>query len=814
MYVNVILDIPYPAGKRFYTYMLPPCLENMVLPGCRVMVPFGSRSRQKIALVISVQPNCTLDMPLKEIDELIDAEPIISEELLYLGQWVAKRTVSTYWSVFSAMLPNYVKLNTTYSLNKTDPSNLSILQKISDQARTIFEQLEDETLLSDLFLSNSDNLKLIKELEKKGLVSINLRIKHRGNIKKETFYTAVPTNTDELESPEIKGLLQRAYKQKEILLHLIVDGPQSFDSLNRMFPSAKIFLDKLEAKGLIRKNEQIITRTPQINEVFLDNRTFELTLEQKNALNKIYAALQTAMHHSFLLFGITGSGKTEIYIRSAQQTLKKGRQVLLLVPEISLTSQLVGRFESIFQDQVAVMHSNLSDGERYDQWREIKNGRKNIVIGVRSAVFVPLDNIGLIIVDEAHDGSYKQSEPEPRYHARLVAEKRAKENNAVFIAGTATPAIELFYRAQNSSMTLLELSHRANKSPLPEVFIIDMREELRLGNRDIFSIRLLNALKNTIMNGEQAILYLNRRGYSTFVMCRECGEVINCDQCDISMTYYRQHNILRCNYCNKIIPVPTHCPTCGSESIRYFGSGTELVCQAFQNHFPDVPFVRLDSDAIRKKNDHQAILSAFKQGNAQVMIGTQMAGKGFDFPNVTLVGVISADIPLHMPDYRASERTFQQLTQVAGRAGRGTKPGKVFIQTYMPNHPAIIAASHQNFKMFYFHEIAVRSQLNYPPYVHILRVVASDEDKIKATTFMTGLAAVLQSSAQYAIELLGPSAAPIERIRNRFRVQLIVKCRSLKQLLKLGETSRLQATTSRNSKSLRVTVDIDPENIL
>ncbi len=813
-YVDVALDLPYPAGKQLYTYVLPSAFDAMDVTGCRVKVPFGVRSRLKVGFVVSVKNTVETEFKLKYVHSIIDTEPIISQELLTLGQWLAQRTISTLWTVFNAMLPSYIKLNMAYIVIKLNTKNEEALEHVSEFSQQLYMQLPEEYLLSKLLESNDRNLSAIKELEKAALISFKLKVQHKGREQKETVYFSTLKEVDDLEEPDIKNLLARAYKQKELLLHLIVDGSQTVEELKKYFKNPKPLLNKLEEKGLIEKKDSVVLREPYLYNTFFDDRTFFLTREQQKVFKNILEKIQSGSYHSFLLFGVTGSGKTEIYMRAAQQVIAEGKQVLLLVPEISLTSQLIGRFESKFQGQVAIIHSQLSDGERYDQWCEIKKGNKNIVIGVRSAVFAPLNNIGLIIVDEAHEGSYKQSEPEPRYHARLVAEKRAQANNAVFIAGSATPAIELYYRANNKSMTLLELQKRANNSQLPKVNIIDMREELRQGNRQIFSNQLIESLQQTVDRGEQAILFLNRRGYATFIMCRECGHVINCKQCDIAMTYYRQKNVLRCHYCNKIETIPQYCPNCGSESIRYFGSGTELVTQSFSELFPQVSYIRLDSDAARKKHAHQKILSDFKSGNAQVLIGTQMAGKGLDFPNVTLVGVISADVTLHMPDYRASERTFQQLTQVAGRAGRGEKEGIVIIQTYMPDHPAIVAASQHDFEMFYFHEIAVRRQLNYPPYVHLLRIVVSSEIENIPRIFLEQLTIKIKQSKPENIDLLGPSPTPIERIRKRYRYQLIAKSISLKQLLYLGDWCRTQASTSRNSKSLRLTVDIDPENIL
>lgn len=487
---------------------------------------------------------------------------------------------------------------------------------------------------------------------------------------------------------------------------------------------------------------------------------------------------------------------------------------MVLVPEISLTPQLVGRFMGRFGDAVAVWHSRLSDGERYDTWKAILQGEKRILIGVRSACLMPLDNIGLIIVDEAHDGSYKQTEPEPRYQGRLVAEKLAQIFHCPFIAGTASPGIELYYRSSIGHMTYLSLPQRPGSAALPIVHVVDLKTSYQQGTYSFFSPPLKDAISKALEKKEQILLMINRRGYAGSVVCRECGYVFLCPQCEIPMAFHKRDDILRCHYCDHIEPVPSSCPICGSHDLMSRGIGIEQAVQAFEKEFPKVPYIRMDSDTTRQKDALSHLLGAFKEGAAKVLIGTQMIAKGMDFPQVTVVGILNTDMILALPDYRTSERAFQLLLQVAGRAGRGSHCGEVFIQTYQPEHPIIQAVAKHNTQMFYDHEIRVRKEMNYPPFSHILRIIFSHElQDVAWHAAMSMKKWIKEQHQSEEVVLLGPAMAPIEKVRQRYRVQYLIKSKNLPYLLHLGQACRSHSFPGRQN-GLRVLLDIDPESML
>src|SRR5690606_7068872 len=487
----------------------------------------------------------------------------------------------------------------------------------------------------------------------------------------------------------LDALPPRALRQREILSHFL-DRPEAVP-LSRLLASLKAgrsSVDSLVEKGLLQLEEREELRDPFAGRSFEPTSPLPLTPEQERAFRAIVGPLREGRHHRILLHGVTGSGKTEVYLQAIDETLKQGRQAIVLVPEISLTPQMVARFKGRFGPRVAVLHSGLSGGERFDEWRKIRSGEVQVAIGARSAIFAPFSNLGLIVIDEEHESSYKQEE-QPKYHAREVAFRRGMAHRAVVVLGTATPAVETIYRAGRGELERVVLSRRVQGRPLPRVDVVDMREELREGNRSIFSRMLQEALEQCVSRGEQAVLFLNRRGFSTFVLCRSCGKVMECPHCDISLTFHRTNRTLRCHYCGYAEPVPETCPACGSSHIRYFGTGTQRVEEEIARLFPGMRVIRMDVDTTNRKGAHEELLGRFGAGEADVLLGTQMIAKGLDFPRVTLVGVIAADIMLHLPDFRAAERTFQLLTQVSGRAGRHDLSGRVVIQTYSPKHYSI-----------------------------------------------------------------------------------------------------------------------------
>ncbi len=535
-----------------------------------------------------------------------------------------------------------------------------------------------------------------------------------------------------------------------------------------------------------------------------------LTKEQLTALEAITNGLESGERQVFLVHGVTGSGKTEVYIRSVVSVLSRGRQALVLVPEIALTGQMVKQFRERFGDQVAVLHSRLGSGERYDEWRRIYDGKAPVVLGARSAVFAPLPDLGLIIVDEEHEPSYKQEE-DPKYHTRDVAFARATMQNAVVVLGTATPSLKTFARTIKGGAGLLKLDHRVENRPMPRVTLVDLRDEYRTGNRRVFSRYLVGRISEKLAQKEQVILFLNRRGYSSVVLCRECGLVMRCPHCAISLTHHRD-GLLRCHYCNHQSWLPAQCPSCRSSYLTTLGTGTQKVEEEVERLFPGARVVRMDSDTVTRKNAHERILHTFTSGQADIMIGTQMVAKGLDIPGVTLVGVISADTSLLLPDFRAAERTFQLITQVAGRAGRGDLKGEVVVQTYCPEHYSILAAVEHNYEQFFIREMNMRRKLQYPPFSSLARVVVRGLDENEVRESSRVFKRNLMPSSGDRVQIMGPAPAPVSRIKDQYRWHLVLKApqaRILRNLLR----DALERFERLSRQRVTVSIDIDPEYI-
>ena len=520
---------------------------------------------------------------------------------------------------------------------------------------------------------------------------------------------------------EIETGIIKSEKQQRILKFVKDNEGCTVADIENFTDCSRAIVNTLVKNGYLEISEIKIERNPLINKNIKQNEKLQLTEEQEKAFKKVKNSIDEHRFEEFLLFGVTGSGKTEVYLQLIQEVLEKNKTAIVLVPEISLTPQMLDRFIARFgKEQIAVLHSKLSVGERHDEWERIKEGKAKIIIGARSAIFAPVNDLGIIIIDEEHDSSYK-SESAPKYNAKEIAKKIANENKIPLLLGSATPDLTTYYQAkEQNKITLLELTKRANNSELPQVEIIDLKQELANGNRSMLSMELYQSIEENLKNKLQTILFLNRRGYSTFIMCRNCGYTVKCKNCDISMTYHSYENKLKCHYCGYEEKLVKICPECGSDKIRYFGTGTQKLEQEIQKQFPQAKTIRMDVDTVSKKNSHEEILNKFKNENIDILIGTQMVVKGHHFPKVTLVGVIAADSSLNIDDYRATERTFQILTQVAGRAGREKLPGKVIIQTYNPDNFSIQEAQQQNYKKFYETEIALRKQLKYPPFCDII----------------------------------------------------------------------------------------------
>ncbi len=614
---------------------------------------------------------------------------------------------------------------------------------------------------------------------------------------------------DAIENKKIKSP-----KQLRVLQFLLNNGETVLSDVAEFADTTKAVMKTLEKNGWVSIFEKQVERNALAEKQVKASKKLVFTKEQEYAYQEVAEAMDDSMDAEFLLFGVTGSGKTEVYLQLIEKAIMQEKDSIMLVPEISLTPQMVNRFIARFgEERIAVLHSKLSLGERYDAWHKIKQGRAKIIIGARSAIFAPVQNLGLIIIDEEHDTSYK-SEMTPKYDAKEVARYLSKQFHTPLLLGSATPDLQTFYKAKKEQIELLELTKRANHSKLPKVEIVDLREELAKGNRSMFSEDLYQAIQMNLEKKEQTILFLNRRGYSTFIMCRDCGYTAKCKNCNISLTYHRKENILKCHYCGYEQKPMKVCPECGSQNIRYFGTGTQKVEEEIAKIFPQATTIRMDIDTVTKKNSHEEILKRFQEEQIDILIGTQMVVKGHHFPNVTLVGVLAADSSLNMEDYRANERTFQILTQVAGRAGREQLPGKVIIQTYNPDNIAIELASKQDYKSFYDTEIAIRKQLKYPPFCDIIVIGVSGLDLAKVKEISKNIHQdIKQQILQNKIGLLlyPVVPAPIDKINNKYRYRILIKCIYNQTIQELIQNVLAKQYTV---KDIRISIDINPNNMM
>ena len=602
-------------------------------------------------------------------------------------------------------------------------------------------------------------------------------------------------------------------KQKKIL-SFVKDNPGcTVPEIESFTDCSRAIVNTLVKNQYLEFIEKRIERNPLNNKEVENTKNLILTNEQEEAFNKISKTINEKKYEQFLLYGVTGSGKTEVYLQLINKVIKEGKSAIVLVPEISLTPQMLERFVSRFgKEQIAVLHSKLSIGERHDEWERIKEGRAKIIIGARSAIFAPAQNLGIIIIDEEHDSSYK-SEASPKYNAKEVAKKIAKKEKIPVIYGSATPDLRTFYNANNGKITLLRLTKRANNSNLPKVEIVDLKQELANGNRSMLSFDLYQSIEQNLKDKLQTILFLNRRGYSTFIMCRNCGYTVNCKNCNISMTYHSYENKLKCHYCGYEEKVVKTCPECGSDKIRYFGTGTQKLEQEIHKQFPQAKTIRMDVDTVTKKNSHEEILNKFKNEDIDILIGTQMVVKGHHFPKVTLVGVIAADSSLNIDDYRATERTFQILTQVAGRAGRENLPGKVIIQSYNPENFSIQNAQKQNYEEFYEIEIALREQLKYPPFCDIIIIGfnSTNEEEIQKVS-KTAYEILIDSLDKEEFKIFKPMPSPIDKIQNKFRWRIIIKGNMTEQANDILN-QLLKILYDKDYKNTKITIDVNPNNM-
>lgn len=799
---EVIVDVAaYPVDRPF-DYLVPESMYDLIECGSRVKVPFGPRN--VLGFVVSLKEDT--DVPLekiKPVSQLLDIAPVLTNEMLKLAKWLKNKTICYEIDALQVMLPSalrakYEKMITLQAKVEHLPDSLqAFFNKTTKVNYKIFEK-------SNLLLP-------LKQAINEKYVAIEYVVKQQGQVRE---IRKVKITNELAKLQEIHAQISsRAKKQKQLVEWMYLHVGELFhpEEICKAQDVTSGVLNAVIDLGAAEFVHQEVYRDPFTKEVEKTSNLI-LTEEQSEALGKIKEAMVYQKPETFLLHGVTGSGKTEIYLQAIQRCLKDGKEAIVLVPEISLTPQMTERFRSRFGELVAVMHSGLSVGEKYDEWRKVHQGKVKVVVGARSAIFAPFENVGLIILDEEHESTYKQ-EDSPRYHARDVAVWRSEFHRCPVILGSATPSLESFARAKKEVYTLLTLKQRALKQSLPSVEIVDMRDELKKGNRSMFSEKLVEGIQQRLMRKEQMVLFLNRRGYSSFVLCRDCGTVVQCENCDISLTYHRSSEKLKCHYCGFEQPVPQICPQCQSDHIRYFGTGTQKVEEEIKKLFPEARVLRMDVDTTKQKGSHEKLLDAFGKGEADILLGTQMIAKGLDFPNITLVGVLSADTSLHLPDFRSAEKTFQLLTQVGGRAGRHELPGEVVIQSYTPEHYAIQLSKEQQYEPFYQHEMMMRHQVGYPPYYYLALIQVSHEDLMMAAEYAQKSAEFLRSNLSFQVSIIGPTVARLSRLQNRYRYQCLIKYKmepnlipALMQLIKIYRSDWIK-------KGINLTVDLDPSNI-
>ena len=714
----------------------------------------------------------------------------------------------------SVLVPfgNMKKLEEGFVIGIKETSNYKVKSLSSVEEKKYLDKAKIELariMARRYFCNISDCIKLMLP---PGTTTKN--IENRVNDKFQNFVYLLKDEEDIEQDIELKKI--KSDKQIRALNFLLNNNEVPTNDLKMFADVSNAVIKTLEKNGYIEILQKEIQRNPFINKTVEKTTNLKLTEEQKEAYEKISASIEFNENEEFLLFGVTGSGKTEVYIQLIEKVLEKNKTSIMLVPEISLTPQTVSRFISRFgEEKIAVLHSKLSVGERYDQWKKIERGEAKIVIGARSAIFAPVKDLGIIIIDEEHDESYK-SETNPRYNVKDIASYLAKKNSIPVVYGSATPDIKTYNKAISGKIELIELTRRANSSSLPDVQIVDLRNELANGNKSMLSNKLYDMIKLNIENKRQTILFLNRRGFSTFVMCRDCGYTVKCKNCNITLTYHLKENKLKCHYCGYETNNVSICPSCKGKNIRYFGTGTQKLEAEINKLFPNAKTIRMDVDTVTKKNSHEDILNRFKDEKIDILIGTQMVVKGHHFPNVTLVGVIAADSSLNIDDYRASERTFQILTQVAGRAGREKEKGNVIIQTYNPDNFCIECAKEQDYKKFYNTEIQVRKQLRYPPFCDIIHIGINGKTKKQVEYISNVLYKFLNlNKKDLPILIYKPVPSPIDRIKNKIRWRIIIKCKLNEEIINmLNETFlKLNQEVIKNSNT-RIFCDINPNNML
>lgn len=744
MIAKVVLDNKEHNIDKIFDYLIPVELEDKVVAGCEVFVPFGAGNRTASGIVIEISDRSEYEN-LKQVKCVIGNKPVCEPWILDLCLWVSKKYFCSLYQAIRLVMPPGISSG-----------------------------VKEKTVeVVSLDIEREKAFEVASELRTKGAVAQARII--------ETLIMTESVPVSKLVREKIGG----------------------YDSIRNLIE-----------KGLIRKTSEQIVRKAYDENKYEKTVAYKPTAEQKRVIDHLYRCIDDEVHEKILLRGVTGSGKTEVFLQAIERVIAKGKNAVMLVPEISLTPQMVQRFVSRFGNRVAVIHSALSAGERFDQWNKIRNGDVQVVVGARSAIFAPFTNIGIIILDEEHENSYK-SETSPRYHAIDVAEKRAEDEKCVLMLASATPSVTEYYRALNGEYTLFEMTKRYNEGSMPAVAIVDMRGEIfENKNMSPISLHLQREIQRNLDSGQKTILFLNRRGFSTFVSCRQCGEVINCPDCSIALTYHKKMDTLSCHYCGYTQRNVAICPSCGSSYIKYFGTGTQKIEEELNKLFPTARVLRMDTDTTSKKGGHELILDKFAKGEAEILLGTQMVTKGLDFHDVTLVGVLAADTALAVDDFRANERSFSLFTQVCGRAGRGSVAGRAVIQTYQPFNATINFSKKHDYTAFYENEIIQRRRMNYPPFCDIICIMTVGEDEEKVAEKINDIA---KNFADFAREnkvisdIIGPIPAPIAKIKNNFRYRLLAKCKDADTVMDF--LRKIYEEHEKGKQSIKLSIDINPINM-
>lgn len=811
------------AIDRPYSYRVPAELEGRLLPGMRVLVPFGAGNRRTDGVVLNLlNSDQTEGQKLKDVLAVLDDEPVLDREGLQLALWMRERCFCTVYESARAMLP----AGLWFSIKDSWHFVPGIDREAAYEAAGRSENVRH---LVDMLFANEgsaemeqiraafgvkDPMPAIRLLAEKGIIFQETSAS-RGVGDKTELVAILELPPDDVMA-QLEGKRGRAPLQYAVMELLCAMERASAKELCYFTGASHATLRSLEKKGFLRLERCEVLRpviTAKHDPVPVE---IDLNRDQQIAFEGLRELADSGKPAAALLYGVTGSGKTQVYLKLIRHVLEQGRSALVMVPEIALTPQLMQLFNTHFGRQVAVLHSSLSAGERYDEWKRVKRGEARVVVGTRSAVFAPLQELGLVILDEEQEGTYK-SEQVPRYHARDVAKYRCARSNALLLLGSATPAVETMYQAKQGGYHLFELPERYNAQALPAVSLIDLKEELHAGNGGSISRALRDAIAENIARGEQTILFINRRGSSRMITCGECGYVPECDNCSVHLTFHSANNRLMCHYCGHSEPLPECCPQCGGV-MTHTGAGTQKVQEELQSLFPGIEILRMDTDTITATQTHEKLLSRFRKENIPVLVGTQMVTKGLDFENVTLVGVVAADLSLYLSDYRAGERTFSLLTQVVGRAGRGSKLGRAMIQTWTPENDVIQCAAHQDYDRFYEQEIELRRLCGYPPFQHVYQITVTGLKEEQVLFCCVRLRRAAENSLQqpeyqaFECRLLGPAPAPVARVNNRYRYRMTLAGPDNKEMRALVSHLVRAAQKDKENRGVSIFADLDPQD--